>query len=832
MGFRFRRTLTIIPGIRLNLSRSGPSVSLGMRGLHYTVGAKGTRMTAGLPGSGLSWTSYQPYVAGRRSETSQPHPPSPDNSVPPRSADPVATNFQSAPIEELVSGSTSELAPVLDAARKQWRFHPIVLALAVAAFALAVFSNSPPAAVGAIVFGVIAWPSMFFCDRYRLTINLDYNFQDSEIERFNELVHTFEKLMRCHRVWRIPQQIAVTDWKRNAGVGYSVSRQPISLGIGLPKLIRSNLKFPVIPVGKQSIYFTPDAILVVAEKSVAALAYDQLEVVARTIRFTEADAPPSDATVVGKTWQYVNKNGGPDQRFSNNHQLPVCLYGEIDLQSSNGLNERFQCSQAEAASQFASFVTAMRSQLTLQRPERSAEIQRLQSARESFLETKADFDRRLTKNADLAKRAHWEEQMFAVTMMAMLCWVASADGPINSSETDAINLLLGIKQDQAFYVELMNKWKDSDRLELFGNAIQLAFLIGREEKGVDYDEQHEPLLKCIDTLGQALLSADGDVNPTEIKALSEFTVFAHKKLAEIIQQHQPQNEPPPINTPQNAHKTPASAPPLTLEKCIAELEALVGLASVKVEVETLTNLARTFTLRKEKDLPVPEVSFHMIFSGNPGTGKTTVARIVAKIYGCLGLLSKGHLVEVDRSGLVGGFVGQTAIKTQSVIDQAKGGILFIDEAYSLAKDSENDFGHEAIEVMLKSMEDYRDDLVIIAAGYTDRMSKFLDSNPGLRSRFPRTVIFPDYSAEELEEIFRREADHNQYRLDASAGPALHVAIDRLWQQRGPEFANAREIRNFFERVVEEQANRISASKQITTEALTTLMDTDVRKASA
>ena len=130
------------------------------------------------------------------------------------------------------------------------------------------------------------------------------------------------------------------------------------------------------------------------------------------------------------------------------------------------------------------------------------------------------------------------------------------------------------------------------------------------------------------------------------------------------------------------------------------------------------------------------------------------------------------------------------------------------------------------------MEDYRDDLVIIAAGYTDRMSKFLDSNPGLRSRFPRTVIFPDYSAEELEEIFRREADHNQYRLDTSAGPALHVAIERLWQQRGPEFANAREIRNFFERVVEEQANRISASRQITTEALTTLMNTDVRKASA
>ena len=184
----------------------------------------------------------------------------------------------------------------------------------------------------------------------------------------------------------------------------------------------------------------------------------------------------------------------------------------------------------------------------------------------------------------------------------------------------------------------------------------------------------------------------------------------------------------------------------------------------------------------------------MVFSGNPGTGKTTVARIVAKIYGCLGLLSTGHLVEVDRSGLVGNFVGHTATKTRKVIEQAKGGILFIDEAYALAKDSANDYGQEAIEVILKAMEDHRDELVVIVAGYTDRMEGFLASNPGLRSRFPRMVTFPDYPAEELEEIFRREARRTQYRIADEAGAALKGELERLWQQRGPNFANARDVR--------------------------------------
>jgi len=453
----------------------------------------------------------------------------------------------------------------------------------------------------------------------------------------------------------------------------------------------------------------------------------------------------------------------------------------------------------------------------------SAEVQVVQKARQMFLDAKTDFLRRFAEapnlSADLIKLRESLCKNFDPLIEVVLCEIASADGPINRVEAEVLNLLLGKQKDKIYYNELVKQRgvDDLDATEVFGTVIDIAIQLGGIERGPDYDPQNDSVVKCIETLGLAVLSADDDVSQRELSCLSKFTAIAHSKAAELDRRIQSLTD---ASTSDSPHKSLISevekgavetknALPSTLDQCVAELHALVGLASVKSEVETLTNLARVFALRKERGLPVPDMSFHMVFSGNPGTGKTTVARIVGKVYGCLGLLTKGNLVEVDRSGLVGNFVGQTATKAKKVIDQAKGGILFIDEAYALAKDSENDFGQEAIEVLLKAMEDHRDDLVIIAAGYTDRMAKFLGSNPGLRSRFPRVVSFPDYSAEELEEIFRREANRNQYRIADEAGTALKSEIERVWKQRGPDFANARDVRNLFERVVSSQANRVS-----------------------
>ncbi len=244
---------------------------------------------------------------------------------------------------------------------------------------------------------------------------------------------------------------------------------------------------------------------------------------------------------------------------------------------------------------------------------------------------------------------------------------------------------------------------------------------------------------------------------------------------------------------------------------IEELNALVGLKPVKQEIESLVNLIKIRKLREERGFPSTNITLHMVFSGNPGTGKTTVARMLAEIYAALGLLSKGHLVEVDRAGLVSGYVGQTATKTTKVIEKALGGVLFIDEAYSLtAKKGENDFGQEAVDTLLKGMEDNRDNLVVIVAGYTDLMEEFLDSNPGLRSRFNRFIFFDDYNATELTAIFESMCKKNQFKISQEARDKIELSFALRIQNKPENFANAREARNLFEKAVVNQANRLAA----------------------
>jgi hypothetical protein len=268
-----------------------------------------------------------------------------------------------------------------------------------------------------------------------------------------------------------------------------------------------------------------------------------------------------------------------------------------------------------------------------------------------------------------------------------------------------------------------------------------------------------------------------------------------------------------------------------LDEILAKLDALTGLAPVKAEVQLVADLLAVQRLRRERGLPNVPTSRHLVFTGNPGTGKTTVARLVGEIYASLGVVSRGHLVETDRSGLVAGYVGQTAERTAQVVEAALDGVLLIDEAYALARPAHGgggDFGQEAIDTLVKLMEDHRDRLVVIVAGYPEQMGDFIRSNPGLASRFPRTIHFPDYTTAELVAILTELTHRHGYRLDDPAATGASTWLAELPRPDG--FGNARLVRNLFEAAVARHASRVIRTDARTDDALTVLTEHDIATA--
>ncbi|WP_298544639.1 AAA family ATPase [uncultured Aquimarina sp.] len=370
-------------------------------------------------------------------------------------------------------------------------------------------------------------------------------------------------------------------------------------------------------------------------------------------------------------------------------------------------------------------------------------------------------------------------------------------------------------------IERINKFVQSEKFDENIEVIKTASLF---DLGNEYKNEFllPSLLKRLDSqhfansasflyrIASLITKADGTISEEEtalLKKINSKLQHPKEKLEGVKQTEIDENE--------------------TLDDVMDELNELIGLDNIKTSVKELSNFLKVQKLREEKGLKNVNNSLHSVFMGPPGTGKTTVARLVSKIYKHLGYLEKGHLVETDRTGMVAGYVGQTALKVEEVIKTSLDGVLFIDEAYSLAKDNKKDFGNEAVEVLLKKMEDHRDQLVVIVAGYPDEMEEFIESNPGLQSRFNRYFTFDHYKPKELIGIFELFCLKNDFVLADEAKEKLEFIFDKLYEKRHKSFGNARVARNLFEKIIEYQANRIVSITPLTEELLKTIVEDDI-----
>lgn len=417
-----------------------------------------------------------------------------------------------------------------------------------------------------------------------------------------------------------------------------------------------------------------------------------------------------------------------------------------------------------------------------------------------------------------------------------LSYLSAADGTISEYEAEFITVYLEHEFDAAElkeYIEENNTYSVE-----FEERLPHTFkcLLNRDNEEFEKNSLQKSFSKAFisvfECMGKEFIVCDGNASDQEV---TDFSTYINNLRTFLNRNSKfPADVESAISTgginrkQENEGSCAGDEEEPSLEELLDELNNLVGLDAVKSDVNSLIHLQEIQKIRESRGLKKLTISNHLVFYGNPGTGKTTVARLLARIYHAMGIISKGQCVEVDRSGLVAGYVGQTALKVQAVIEEALGGVLFIDEAYSLTSYSGNDYGGEAVDTILKAMEDNRDDLIVIVAGYPDLMAQFIDSNPGLRSRFNKYINFEDYSLEALTEIFKTMCKNAGYVPTEEAIDEVIDILQNKQRNKDRNFANAREVRNLFEKAVMKQADRLFGAGNPTDEELCALEISDVK----
>ena len=585
---------------------------------------------------------------------------------------------------------------------------------------------------------------------------------------FNDMVAAFEKLCGCEKIWFISSEKANTSLKSSAA--YSVERKKTVFAKGCFNHVTTKFceQVPMFRDLYYSYYIYPQ--FVVKAKTPVnfdIIPLDKFSISYKPQRFVESAYEwewPKDGQIVERTYQYVNKDGTPDKRYTLNQLVPVYLYGEISVDEF-GLT--YHTSKNDVAESFVNAIKKFKYSLVIsENPERK------------------------TPQANIASDFILSNDIIEITDYDPL--LNEAAQIIVSSGYASASLL-----QRKLKLGYNRAGRIIDILESIG--IIGPFITGsskRELRITDLATLDSVLsrVKVVDSQKISIIPIDNDAGTTE--STTKRQVLATKKKGNPID----------------------------------DLNSLIGLSSVKADISNLSNLVKIQKMRESRGMKTSEFSYHCIFTGNPGTGKTTVARIVADIYKQLGVLKKGHLIETDRSGLVGEYVGQTALKTNAIIDKALDGVLFIDEAYSLALGGQNDYGKEAIATLLKRMEDDRDRLVVILAGYTKEMSEFINSNSGLQSRFNRYIYFPDYSSDELLDIFRFITKKNDCIASDEAIAKIKEYIEEIVAHKDQNFGNARFVRNLFEKIITQQANRLTLETDISNEMLSRIEAVDVENA--
>lgn len=980
MAWNYRKRITIAPGVRLNLSKKGVSTTFGIRGANINIGKNGTFLNTGIPGTGL----YRRQKIGGGKDSINP-----TSNI----SNPKSNNVST------IEGCFISLGILLIIGLFIYDVIIGLVALAIFCFIMAIIklSTSKPKNVEtsiqshieiakktlnqatnpiqkeilqnfiscaelsrkaseteAIIYALKqkierrsnsllkeqlekheTQLTNIVAELNKIQLDADKDLDDVEKWQYSVLCENFSNILSSQKIWLITSSVSNTD--SNSSASTTVERKEINFDTGFFNYIKSSFDIPIFRDLSGNTYYIYPRYIIKAQSftSFEVSPIDTINIKYSNQRFIEDDILPEDSHTVDYTYQYVNKNGEPDKRYSFNPRLPIVEYGKIEIEdfgltyhisnnfsaeefvniynlwqnkSSNNINPLIQLKNIteeyfnqvnEATEKLMLFYNQLKNNkefLTLVKKHLNQTDETVKDSDLLYmlfcLDIKTCYDKlqipinfstkeglgffifsklalgfgnvqydqlenlqnlsgnvnegvlNLIKLVNLKGEIQHEfliadllfisdsdmMKQYIILMYRFVSIVAKADGTISEIEQKWLSELLKLS-DITDKMPLLDKEKVSNDFPdevlslqdpLFKEAARIvvnsgygsASLLQRKLK-LGYNRAGQ-IIDQLETAG--IIGAFDGANPRKVLINDEYELelllnnLSSKHTKKTIKQQKEKSERyyPKLNSNSQT-----------------ELRSLIGLDSVKTEIETLTNFIKIQQERQLKGLKTSQLSYHCIFTGNPGTGKTTVARIVAEIYKELGILKKGHLVETDRSGLVAEYVGQTAVKTNKIIDTALDGVLFIDEAYSLISNSENDYGKEAIATLLKRMEDNRDRLVVILAGYSNEMQQFINSNPGLQSRFNRYIEFPDYSAEELYQIFELNLKQFDYTFAEDVKNPLKIFLEQTINNKDNNFGNARFIRNLFEKTIERQANRLSKEYNLTNEKLSEICFEDI-----